>query len=334
MYRNYSVTVVIPAYNEEAFIGEVIQAIPEFVDNIIVVDDCSIDTTIQAAKSTGDPRLILLLTPQNQGVGGAMILGYRKALELNSQIITKVDGDGQMPLEYLPNLCNPLIEGKADYTKGNRFRDFQALRQMPIVRDIGNIALSFISKIATGYWNCFDPTNGFVAIRKEVLSQLPLEKIDRSYFFEHSMLSHLYLIDAVVQDVPMPARYGNEMSTLSIKQVLWEFPRKLLRCFFRRLIFKKFIYNFTMESIYLLVGIPMLLLGILYGGYNWIRYARMHISAPTGTVVIPAMLIILGFQILLAAIQMDLNSVPKNPIHKEGYPLYERKATNKNETSE
>src|SRR4030095_16338280 len=114
-----------------------------------------------------------------------------------------------------------------DYSKGNRFRDFQALRQMPALRRIGNLALSFCTKAACGYWNCFDPTNGFVAIRTDILAQLPLQKIHRSYFFETSMLSQLYLLGAMVQDVPMPARYGTEASSLSIKRVLGEFPRRL-----------------------------------------------------------------------------------------------------------
>jgi hypothetical protein len=243
-----------------------------------------------------------------------MVTGFRKALELKAQIVVKIDGDGQMCVDYLPELLLPLIHGDADYSKGNRFRDFQALRQMPAFRRMGNLGLSFCTKAAVGYWNCFDPTNGFIAIRSDILAQLPLEKIHRSYFFETSMLSQLYLLGAMVRDVPMPARYGTEASSLSIKRVLAEFPRRLLVCFCRRLILKNFIYDFTMESILLLCGIPMLLTGVVYGGYNWIVYASLGIGAPTGTVVISALLIILGFQILLTALGMDLQASPREPI--------------------
>jgi dolichol-phosphate mannosyltransferase len=267
----------------------------------------------------------LLNHQANQGVGGAMITGFRQALELGAQIIVKVDGDGQMDVNDMPGLLVPLIRGEADYTKGNRFRDFQALSQMPPLRRFGNMLLSFLAKAATGYWNCFDPTNGYVAIRGDVLAQLPMHRIDRTYFFETSMLARLYLIGALVRDVPMKAHYGTETSSLAIRKVLREFPGRLLKCFFKRIILKKFIYDLTIESIYLLCGIPMLLVGVLYGGYNWILYARSGIGAPTGTVVISAMLIILGFQILLAAVNIDLQSVPREPICNG--PLPESSAT-------
>ena len=174
--------------------------------------------------------------------------------------------------------------------------------------------LSFLAKAATGYWNCFDPTNGYVAIRGDVLAQLPMHRIDFTYFFETSMLARLYLVGALVRDVPMKAHYGAESSSLAIRKVLKEFPVRLLKCFCKRIILKKFIYDLTIESIYLLCGVPMLLVGVLYGGYNWVLYAKSGIGAPTGTVVISAMLIILGFQILLAAVNIDLQSVPREPL--------------------
>ena len=315
-FKTFVIAAVVPAFNVGREIRAVLAGMPTYLHHIIVVDDASQDDTAEIVKTVAstDPRIMLLGHAENQGVGGAMLTGFRKALELEAQIVVKFDGDGQMNPENLPSLLLPLILGEADYSKGNRFRDFRALRQMPVLRRIGNMALSFCAKAAVGYWNCFDPTNGFVAIRGNVLAQIPLEKVHRSYFFETSMLSQLFLLDAVVRDVPMPARYCGETSSLSIIRVLREFPVRLLFCLLRRIVLKNFIYDLRMESIYLVFGVPMLLVGVFYGGYNWIKYSELGISAPTGTVVIPAMLIILGFQLILAALGLDLQAAPKEPI--------------------
>jgi glycosyltransferase involved in cell wall biosynthesis len=312
----YFIVAVVPAYRVEKEIEAVLRSMPAFVKRIVVVNDASPDQTgaVVAKVAAVDNRILSVNHAANQGVGGAMVTGFGKALELGAQIVVKVDGDGQMDVSDMPSLLAPLIRGEADYTKGNRFRDFQALSQMPALRRFGNMLLSFLAKAATGYWNCFDPTNGYVAIRGDVLAQLPMHRIDRSYFFETSMLARLYLLGALVRDVPMKAHYGTETSSLAIRKVLKEFPMRLLRCFCKRIILKKFIYDLTIESIYLLCGLPMLMIGVLYGGYNWILYAKSGIGAPTGTVVISAMLIILGFQILLAAVNIDLQSVPREPL--------------------
>jgi hypothetical protein len=243
-----------------------------------------------------------------------MVTGYRKALQLGARIVVKIDGDGQMDMEHLPDLLMPLLEGKADYTKGNRFRDFKSLQKMPLIRRVGNLGLGFLSKAATGYWHLFDPTNGFHAIRAEALAQLPLHQIDRTYYFETSMLANLYLIGAVVKDVPMPARYQGEVSSLSIQRVLFEFPLKLIATLVRRLVLKNFIYDFSMGSIYLLTGLPLLIFGLAFGSYKWIQYASRGVPAPTGTVMIPTLSVLLGIQLLLSVIEIDLRSVPTEPL--------------------
>jgi hypothetical protein len=219
-----------------------------------------------------------------------------------------------MDVDHLPVLLKPLIEGKADYTKGNRFRDFKSLQQMPFIRRVGNMGLAFLAKAATGYWNMFDPTNGFNAIRSEALAELPLEKVDRSYYFETSMLANLYLIGAVVKDVPMPARYKGEVSSLLIHRILFEIPQKLFDTFLRRLVLKKFIYDFSMASIYLLTGLPLLIFGLIFGMTKWIQYASLGIPAPTGTVMLPTLSVLLAIQLLLSAIEIDLRSVPTEPL--------------------
>ena len=315
-FAKYNIVVVIPCYRVEQEIARVVAGLPDYIRHIIIVDDASPDqislVVDQLAKT--DPRLILIKHPYNRGVGGAMKTGFQKALELDAQIVIKIDGDGQMDSKFIPNMITPLILGQADYTKGNRFRDFQALQKMPLVRRIGNMGLGFLTKAATGYWTIFDPTNGFIAIRRDALKQLHLKAIDNSFFFETSMLAHLYMIGAVIRDVPMPARYEGEGSNLSIRKTLIQFPLKLLRTFLRRLILRNLIYDFSMMSIYLVSGLPLLLFGLIFGSIKWIQYAARNIPAPTGTVMLPTLSVIIGIQFLVAAIEIDLRSTPREPL--------------------
>jgi len=312
----YVIATVIPAYRVERDIETVLQNIPPYIKHIIIVDDASPDSSADliTAAAKKDKRITLIHHTENQGVGGAMISGFRKALELGAQIVIKLDGDGQMDSAHIPALITPLIQGKADYVKGNRFRDFQSLQQMPFIRRLGNLGLSFLTKAATGYWSIFDPTNGYFAIRAELLTQLPLEQIDKRYFFETSMLANLYLLDAVVMDIPIPARYRNETSHLSIRRTLFEFPFKLIATFLRRIVLRYYIYDFSIMSLYLMLGIPLLLFGGIFGGIKWIEYASQNIPAPTGTVMLPTLSVILGIQILLSAIEIDMNSTPRKAL--------------------
>lgn len=315
-FTDFNIAAVIPAYRVERDIHSVLSGLPTYIKHIIVVDDASPDSSADliADSAKKDNRITLIRHSQNQGVGGAMVSGFHKALELGAQIVIKLDGDGQMDPAYIPALITPLIQGKADYVKGNRFRDFQSLQQMPFVRRLGNLGLSFLTKAATGYWNIFDPTNGFFAIRAEILAQVPFNKIDHRYYFETSMLANLYLLGAMVMDVPIPARYGNETSHLSIRRTLFEFPLKLLVTFLRRIILRYYIYDFSMMSLYLMIGVPLLLFGGIFGSVKWVEYASKNIPAPTGTVMLPTLSVILGIQILLSAIEIDMNSAPRKAI--------------------
>jgi len=312
------VAAVIPAYNVSVELGAVLRALPALFSSVIVVDDASSDDTSAVAERYRqlDHRIEVIRHKENQGVGGAMVTGFHAALVAGADVIVKVDGDGQMPMWLIPDLIEPLVKGTADYAKGNRFRDLVALRSMPPLRRFGNVALSFLAKSATGYWKCFDPTNGFVAIRADVLSQIPLAKVDRGYFFETSMLSHLYLIGAVVKDIAIPARYAGEVSSLSIPRVLRQFPLRLLSSLARRLVWKNFLYDFNLESVHLLVGSMLLFSGATYGGYQWMWYASRRLGAPAGTVVLPSMMIIIGVQLLLSALQLDLDATPVTPVNR------------------
>ncbi|MGB9799736.1 MAG: glycosyltransferase family 2 protein [Thermanaerothrix sp.] len=313
------IAVIIPAYNVEKHILEVISTLPSYISFIIVIDDASTDRTyeIVANLARKDERIRLIKHHLNQGVGGAMVSGFKKALELDADICVKMDGDGQMDPSYLPNLVNPLINGEADYTKGNRFRDFSALKSMPTLRRFGNLVLSFLVKAATGYWNIFDPTNGFIAIRKEVLLELPMENIEKTYFFETSMLANLYLINAKITDIPIPARYGNEQSNLKISRVVIEFPPKLIGILIRRILLKYFLFDFSIASVYLAIGLPLFVFGFIFGIINWIRFSSLGVPAPTGTVMLATLSVIIGIQFLLSFIQFDIGSIPQKPRTKK-----------------
>ncbi|MDQ3015392.1 MAG: glycosyltransferase family 2 protein [Bacteroidota bacterium] len=305
--------IVIPCYNVSRHIEKVVAGIPSDILWIIMVDDASTDDTNQKIKhlSLQEKRIIYIRHDKNKGVGGAVITGYQKSLELDADITIKIDGDGQMDPAYINSLLKPIIDGKADFTKGNRFRDLQALRQMPMIRRIGNLGLSFLIKAASGYWNIFDPTNGYTAISSEILKNINFKKIHARYFFESSMLIEIYHIRAVVLDIPMKALYGDEVSGLSVTRTLFEFPPKLAAAFIKRILLKYFLFEFNIASVYILFGVPLFLFGAIYGGVNFVKYASSHIEAPTGTVVIPTLLITLGFQLLLSAANYDIENYPK-----------------------
>ena len=307
------ISVVIPCYNVAKHIETVICQMPGDVRYIIAVNDCSTDETdcILSRLQQVNNRLFYLKHEKNQGVGGAMLTGFRKAIELESDITVKMDGDGQMDHLNIHRLIKPIKEGIADFSKGNRFRDFKALKNMPAFRRFGNLGLSFLIKAASGYWNVFDPTNGFIAIHKDTLGAINFNKIHKRFFFESSLLIELYYSNAVIVEVPMKAQYADERSHLSISKTLFEFPPKLLYAFIRRIVLKYFLFDFNIASLYLLFGFPVFLFGAIYGIANYIKYASHNTPAPTGTVVIPTLLIILGFQLLLSAANYDVANYPK-----------------------
>lgn len=307
------IAIVIPCYNVEDHIEEVIRTIPLEIKYIITVNDCSRDGTESKLRQLvqQDPRIIYLKHEKNLGVGAAMITGYQKSQELGCDITIKMDGDGQMDPSNIPLLIQPIIDNKADFVKGNRFRDLKALRAMPITRRIGNMGLSFMIKAASGYWNIFDPTNGYTAIRNTTLSVLSFNRMHKRYFFETSVIIELYHADAVIQDVPMKARYGNEKSNLSRTRSLIEFPPKLLLAFFRRILLRYFLYDFNVASLYLLVGMPLFLYGCIFGLESYEKYTALNNPAPTGTIMLATLSIILGFQLLISAISYDVGNFPK-----------------------
>jgi dolichol-phosphate mannosyltransferase len=309
------IVVVIPAYNESKHIAGVIGSIPSEVSSVIVVDDASSDRTVDVVRQIADPRVTLIQHDSNQGVGGAVCSGYKCALARGADIIVKVDGDGQMDPSRIGRLISPILHHNADYAKGARFFEAKALRQMPIVRLIGNLGLSFITKLVSGYWNVMDPANGFTAIHRQALEQLPLDTVSRGFFFETDMLIHLYYLQAVITDVQMPAHYGDEQSTLSPLNVLLGFPGKLTQAFIKRILWRYFIQDFTACSLFIAVGTLLFLGGMSFGAITWILNSIRHVLTPAGTVMLAVVPLLLGFQLLLQAIVLDIQHVPKMPIH-------------------
>ncbi len=311
MYKERVVTAVLPGYNEGGHIGQVVITMPDFVDHIIVVDDCSEDGTVDAAAASGDPRLILLTTPHNQGVGGAMVIGYQRALELESDIVAKMDGDGQMDPAYLTPLLDAIIEQGYDYAKGNRFLASESLGAMPKHRIFGNILLTFLTKLASGYWHVFDPQNGYTVISATALQVLDLNVLHKRYFFENDMLVHLNFFRFRVKDVAIPARYGKEESDINLLKVGTTFPLLLVRRFFHRVYQKYVLRDFSPIALFLFLGLILFSWGALFGAYLWVKTAISGIATPTGTIMLALLPLVLGFQLLLEAIVLDVQETPK-----------------------
>lgn len=303
--------VVIPCYRVSKHILSVLSSIDQEVGVIVVVDDACPENTGRLVKDrVSDPRVSVEFLPRNLGVGGAVLAGYRKAIERGASVIVKLDGDGQMDPSLIPQFAGPIIQGLADYTKGNRFFDLESLRSMPALRLIGNAGLSFISKLSSGYWKVMDPTNGYTAIDARVAAILPHSKIASRYFFESDMLFRLNTLQAVVQDIPMDALYGDERSNLKIRRVLVEFPARHAIRFFKRIFYTYFLRDFNAASLQLLVGVGLLLSGTVFGLKNWAYYSALQTPAPSGTVLLATIQVILGVQFLLSWITYDVNCNP------------------------
>jgi glycosyltransferase involved in cell wall biosynthesis len=315
-FSTIRIAVVIPSYKVRAHILNVISAIGPEVYQIYVVDDCCPDGSGDfVEQNCTDPRVKVVRSPENQGVGGAVMTGYKAALEDGMEIVVKIDGDDQMDPSLIMDFVSPIIRGEADYTKGNRFFDLEEIRAMPKVRLFGNASLSFMTKLSSGYWDLFDPTNGYTAIHTDVIRHLPFSKISRRYFFETDMLFRLNTLRAVVIDIPMDAKYGDEVSNLKISKVVGEFLIKHARNFGKRIFYNYYLRNMSLASLELPLGILLVAFGMLTGAGYWIESAQTHTPTPAGSVMLAALPIIIGTQFLLAFIGYDVASTPKRPIH-------------------
>jgi dolichol-phosphate mannosyltransferase len=318
MHRTEPIAVVIPSYKVTRHILGVISGIGPEVTRIYVIDDKCPDGSGQFVRAhCTDPRVVVLEHAANEGVGGAVITGYRAAIADGATVIVKVDGDGQMDASLIPAFVAPILAGEADYTKGNRFFNLEQIGQMPPLRLFGNAVLSLMTKVSSGYWDLFDPTNGYTAIHADAARYLPFDKLSRRYFFETDMLFRLNTLGAVVVDVPMDAQYGDEVSNLKISRIVTEFAAKHVRNFFKRLFYNYYLRNMSLASIELPLGVVLMAFGLVFGVTHWLKSAHSDTATPAGTVMLAALPVIMGAQLILAFLAYDIASVPRRPLHKK-----------------
>lgn len=315
--NDIKVIAVVPAYKVARHIIGVVQGALRYCHHVVVVDDCC---PLQSGKLVEDANLgdnvTVVFNELNRGVGGAVMSGYRYAVELGATVIVKVDGDGQMDSGLIPEFITPILRGEADYTKGNRFFDLRQLEKMPNIRIFGNATLSLMAKLSTGYWDIFDPTNGFTAIHADVVRRLPFDKISNRYFFETDMLFRLNTLRAKVVDVPMDALYADEVSNLHIRQIAGEFLFKHLRNGAKRIFYNYYLRDMSVASFELIIGLLLFIFGGIFGGLHWLNASRVSQATPVGTIMITAICAIWGMQLLLAFISADISNVPHRAIHR------------------
>jgi len=311
------IAVVIPSYKVTRHILDVIGRVGTECQRIYVVDDCCPEESGKLVETEcKDPRVRVIRHEQNLGVGGATLTGYRAAIADGADIIVKLDGDGQMDPALIPRLVQPIVSGEADYTKGNRFYDLEGLRPMPPMRLFGNAALSFLTKLSSGYWNLFDPTNGLTAIHAKVARALPFDKLSTRWFFESDMLFRLGILRAAVHDVPMQAVYKDEKSSLQIHRVLFVFAWKHIRNTIKRLFYSYYLRDFSVASIELLLGPLLLGFGLWVGIAHWVESGRTGQVASSGTVMLAALPVLTGVQFVLAFLGYDVRNIPTHAIHR------------------
>lgn len=309
------IAIVIPCYRVRDKIVDVVDSVLAVADFVIAVDDCCPEKSGEyLQKVHTEPKLKIVFHEQNQGVGGAMITGFKTALDLGADVVVKMDGDGQMEAKHMPRLIAPLVARKADFAKGNRFYDLRALRAMPFVRRFGNFGLTLLSKAASGFWHLSDPTNGYFAVRANALRLLNFHLLAPRYFFEISLLIQLNVVRAIAIDVPIPAKYADENSSLSPMRALVTFPSKLAGGLLHRIWWRYFIYDINIVTVFLITGAFLFFGGGAFGLWRWSHNWMYGHEQSAGTVAFAMLPMILGFQMLLQAVVLDMMDKPDAPI--------------------
>ena len=314
MGADLKTAVVIPCYRVRDHILEVIEGIGPEVSKIYVVDDaCPDESGKFVQENSRDKRLSFIFHEENQGVGGAVISGYKAAYADGADVVVKIDGDGQMDPRLIPAIAKPVLEGSADYSKGDRFDSLENLFGMPKVRIFGNAVLSLWAKFSTGYWSMTDPTNGFTAIHRRALGAMNLDKIRKSYFFESDILFRLNIANCVVADVPMAAVYGSEKSNMSILKVMFEFPWRHTVNLWKRIFYRYYLREWNVGSFELPLGVFLLVFGAWFGLSSFLNASAAGVATTAGQVTGSAVALILGVQLLLSFLSYDVQSEPRIP---------------------
>jgi glycosyltransferase involved in cell wall biosynthesis len=302
------VAVVVPAHDEEGLIGATLATIPEFVDRVYVVDDFSQDETATRAQEAGDPRVEVISHSENEGVGAAIVTGYKRALAEGVDVVAVMAADGQMEPADLEQIAGAVARGEVDYAKANRLFTGQAWQLMPRHRYLGNAVLSMLTKIASGYWHVADSQSGYTAISREQLERLDLDRIYRRYGFPNDMLVHLNVWNARVRDVPSRPIYGQgERSEIRLSRVVPSIAWLLLKGFFWRLREKYVIRDFHPLVFFYVLGLLLTLTGLVLGVVETVlRLMGNELTTPT--MILVALLLISGVQFLLFAMWFDMES--------------------------
>lgn len=306
-YREKTIGIVVPAYNEALLIGDTLRSMPAFIDKIYVVDDCSKDNTSEVIGdiSKKDPRITGIRHETNKGVGAAITTGYKKALEDGIDITAVMAGDNQMDGKNLPSLLDPIVEGKADYTKGNRLMSSEFRTGMSKWRVLGNTMLTFLTKMASGYWHLMDPQNGYAAISKNALERINLDLLYPRYGYCNDILVKLNVYGFRVMDVIMPARYGTEKSKIKYGNYIPKVSYLLLKCFLWRLKTKYIWLSFHPLVLFYILGFVLLPLGILGGMYSlYFKFILGDSLFVRG--VLSLLVTIIGMQFLFFAMLFDM----------------------------
>lgn len=300
---------IIPAFRARATILDVVVQALDHADAVIVVDDGCPEGSgdVVRAAYPESSRVRVITREVNGGVGAAVKTGIAYAVEHEADVVVKIDADGQMDCSFIP-IIRGLFGNDPSLVciKGNRFFDSGVLKYMPKGRLFGNAALSLMAKCASGYWNVIDPTNGYLAFNVHLLRVLPWQSFADSYFFELSVLCEFGLRRLPILELEMPTIYTSAPSSLSISRVIAEFPPKLLRRIFRRLLVQYFVFDINLGSVYLFFGTLLLLFGLIFGGYEWIESNVTHIPRQLGTIMVAALTFLMGFQLFLNALMHDV----------------------------
>jgi glycosyltransferase involved in cell wall biosynthesis len=307
VYEGRTVAVVVPAYNEEALVGSTVEGIPDFVDRIIVVDDGSKDETADRAQKA-DSRVEVISHEKNQGVGSAIVTGYKRAIAIEADVTAVMAADGQMDPDDLEMLVRAVALGETDYAKANRLFTGQAWQLIPRTRYLGNAALSFLTKIASGYWHVADSQSGYTAVNLETLKLLDLDRVYRRYGFPNDFLVHLNVFNRRVRDYPSRPIYGvGERSGIRLRHVVPKISWLLLKGFFWRMGQKYVIRDFHPLILFYTLG------GVLFGAGMALGIAEVVLRIlgnpiTSATIVLVALLVISGLQLLLFAMWFDMES--------------------------
>jgi glycosyltransferase involved in cell wall biosynthesis len=308
MLAGKSVAVVVPAYDEEALVAATIRGIPAFVDRIYVVDDASRDGTAEAARASGDRRVEVLVHERNEGVGGAIVTGYKRAVADGVDVTCVMAGDNQMDPADLERIALPVARGEVDYAKANRLVSGEAWEVMPHLRYLGGALLSLLTKIASGYWHVADSQSGYTAASREILEQLDLDRIYPRYGFPNDMLVHLNVWNARVRDIPSRPVYGvGEQSGIKIPRIVPRISWLLVKGFFWRMKQKYVIRDFHPLVFFYALGFVMTIVGLGLGIAETVLRI-MGNAVSVGTVVLVALLLIFGSQFTLFAMWFDMES--------------------------